>query len=216
MGLNLVIADDHPVALHGLRSWLERLPRERFRVAATATDGTGVLACLRGRDCDLLLMDWYMPDPGGLEGHLLLRQVAQRFPRLAVVVMTASLQPTVLGAALAAGAKGLFDKRSTLADLVRILREAARGGLGVSPGFEALLDRRYLSRHHWGGAKSHHLTAREREVLSLSDAGYNGRTIAARLSRSEKTISRQRRAALDKLGLNPDAEPPYLYPFSQA
>lgn len=216
MGLNLMIADDHPVALHGLRGWLEQLPRERFKVAATATDGSGVLASLRGRDCDVLLMDWYMPDPGGVEGHVLLRQVAQRFPRLVVVVMTASLQPTVLGAALAAGARGLFDKRSTLTDLTRILREAARGGLAVSPGFEALLGRHYLSRHHWGAASAAQLTAREREVLSLCDAGYNGRAIAARLSRSEKTISRQRRAALDKLGLNPNADPPYLSPFPEA
>lgn len=214
MGLNLVIADDHPVALYGLSGWLARLPREPFRICATASNGGELLANLRGRDCDLLLVDWYMPDPGGFEGHRLLQQVIQRYPRLAVVVMTASLQPTVLGAALAAGARGLFDKRSTLSDLPRILREAARGKLAVSPGFEALLDRHYLSRHNWGLADPHNLTAREREVLLLSDAGYNGRAIAARLSRSEKTISRQRRAALDKLGLNPDAEPPFFYPFS--
>jgi len=207
MALSILIADDHPAVLYGLRQALERQPRNRFVVSDTVEGGEALMRSLRGRDCDVALVDWYMPAEAGPAGRELLARLRSVFPQTAVVVMTASQQPAVLAACLAAGAKGLFDKRESTEHLPRLLNHAAQGKLCVSPGLEAVLDRHYLSRHHWGLENTNALTPREREVIRLSAEGYTGRQIAARLQRSEKTISRQRRSALDKLGLNADALP---------
>lgn len=207
MALNILIADDHPAVLYGLRQMLENQPRTRFVVGDTVEGGQALLRSLRGRDCDLALVDWYMPPERGPSGRELLIRLRMTFPQTAVVVMTASQQPAVLAASLAAGARGLYDKRESGEHLPRILTQAAQGKLCISPSLETVLERHYLSRHHWGKDNQQALTPREREVMRLIAAGYTGREIAAQLQRSEKTISRQRRSALDKLGLNPDAVP---------
>jgi len=49
------------------------------------------------------------------------------------------------------------------------------------------------------------LSEREMEVVRLFVQGLSGRQIAAQLNRSEKTISRQKRTAMDKLGLVHDS-----------
>jgi two-component system capsular synthesis response regulator RcsB len=210
MALSIVIADDHPVALHGLSQLLQTGQRQRFKICATVTDGAALLRSLRGQHCDLALVDWHMPARDGPQGRELLEHLRHTFPQVALVVMTATQQPTLLGACLNLGAKGLYDKRGGAAQLQRILIQAAHGKVCISPGFEAVLERHYLSRRHWGVDNQRLLSPREREVINLSAEGYSGREIATRLGRSEKTISRQRRAALDKLGLNADAVPPYL------
>ncbi|WP_263264210.1 response regulator transcription factor [Pseudomonas sp. RIT-PI-S] len=209
MALSIAIADDHPVLLHGLRQQLQSTSRKRFEVCASVTSGQALLRSLRGLTCDLALVDWHMPAHEGPTGGELLLCLREAFPRVALVVMTASQQPTLLGACLAAGAKGLYDKRGDSEQLQRILIQAAHGKTSVSPGFEAVLERHYLSRRHWGQENRQLLSPREREVINLSAEGYSGREIAARLARSEKTISRQRRSALDKLGLHADALPLY-------
>jgi two-component system capsular synthesis response regulator RcsB len=209
MVLSIVVADDHPVALHGLSQMLRSGPRRRFEVCATVTNGSALLRALRGRACDLALVDWHMPARDGPDGYELLLQLRRTYPQVALVVMTASQQPALLGACLNLGARGLYDKRGCAEQLQRLLVQAAQGKVSVSPGFEAVLERHYLSRRHWGVDNSALLSPREHEVINLSAQGYSGRDIATRLARSEKTISRQRRSALDKLGLNADALPPY-------
>lgn len=113
MALNILIADDHPAVLYGLRQMLENQPRTRFVVGDTVEGGQALLRSLRGRDCDLALVDWYMPPERGPSGRELLIRLRMTFPQTAVVVMTASQQPAVLAASLAAGARGLYDKRES-------------------------------------------------------------------------------------------------------
>lgn len=210
MALRLIIADDHPVMLQGLTDQLRHVRRHRFDICDKVTDGGALLRSLRGRDCDLALVDWHMPARDGPDGHALIEQLREIYPQVGLVVMTASRQPTSLGICLNLGVKGLYDKHSNIEDLQRILLGVSQNKVCVSPSFETVLNRHYLSRRHWGQDNNHLLSAKEREVITLSAEGYSGREIAARLARSEKTISRQRRSALDKLGLNADAEPPYL------
>lgn len=210
MAVSLIIADDHPVMLQGLVDQLRSVRRHRFDICDTVSNGRALLRSLRGRECALALVDWHMPARDGPDGHTLIAQLRQTFPQLGIVVMTASRQPTLLGTCLNLGVRGLYDKHGGIEELQQILIQVGQGKLSVSPHFETVLNRHYLSRRHWGVDNHHLLSAKEREVITLSAQGYSGRDIAARLARSEKTISRQRRSALDKLGLNADAEPPYL------
>jgi len=204
--LSIAIADDHPVVLNGVRHALEAMPG-RFHIVTQAQNADELLKGLRGRPCDVALVDWSMPSGAQADGCALLDTLGVRYPALTVVVMTTSLQPALLGACLAAGAKGLFDKRSDPATLPLLLIRAAQGKTSISPGFESILSHQYQARRYWGADTSALLTLREKEVIALGMKGMTGRQIATQLGRSEKTISRLRRSALDKLGLEAHAMP---------
>jgi DNA-binding NarL/FixJ family response regulator len=61
----VLVADDHPVVLNGLRRVLENQPD--FRVVAHAADGDEAVACALAHDVELAILDISMPRKSGLE-----------------------------------------------------------------------------------------------------------------------------------------------------
>ncbi|PPA00680.1 DNA-binding response regulator, partial [Pseudomonas sp. MWU12-2312b] len=127
----------------------------------------------------------------------------RHFPHLPLIVMTMLRNPSLLQALLNTGVNGLFDKRSPLSELKRAAHTVIKGRRYLCPAFAEALEAQSLP-----GAgmemPSVSLSDRELEVVRLFVQGLSGRQIAAQLNRSEKTISRQKRTAMDKLGLGHD------------
>jgi two-component system response regulator AlgR len=82
--LNVVIADDEPLARDRLRALLEEQPG--IRVVATAADGAQALLACAVQHPDLVLLDVSMPGMDGLETA---RHLAASEPRPAVIFCTA-------------------------------------------------------------------------------------------------------------------------------
>ena len=80
---------------------------------------------------------------------------------------------------------------------------STKGRRYLCPTFAGILDAQSLPACG-SDAPSVSLSEREMEVVRLFVQGLSGRQIAAHLNRSEKTISRQKRTAMDKLGLGHD------------
>lgn len=199
--IKTIVADDHSAVRLGLRIALERAPRARFSVVGEAENANRVLESLQQQACDLLITDYRMPQLEGGDGLALLRQVRLRYPRLPVLVLTTLDNPMVLRAILDSGARGLYDKQECLSHLSTAAYSLMRGNHYLSERFT-----RRLAEHeveHRGARER--LSARELEVLKLLVGGLSGRDVAARLQRSEKTISRQKRCAMEKLGIGHDA-----------
>jgi two-component system capsular synthesis response regulator RcsB len=129
--------------------------------------------------------------------------VKRHFPQVSLIVMTMLRNPSLLQALLNTGVCGLFDKRSPLSELKRAVQSVARGRRYLSPSFADILEAQSLPRAS-DDAPVVSLSERELEVVRLFVQGLSGRQIAAQLNRSEKTISRQKRTAMDKLGLDHD------------
>lgn len=199
--IKTIVADDHSAVRLGLRIALERAPRSRFSVVAEADNASRVLELLEQHACDLLITDYRMPQHQGGDGLALLRQVRLRYPRLPVLVLTTLDNPMVLRAILDSGARGLYDKQECLSNLSTAAYSLMRGSHYLSARFTRRLAE-YEVEHR--GAHER-LSARELEVLKLLVGGLSGRDVAARLERSEKTISRQKRCAMEKLGISHDA-----------
>jgi two-component system capsular synthesis response regulator RcsB len=199
--IKTIVADDHSAVRLGLRIALERAPRARFSVVGEAENANRVLESLQQQACDLLITDYRMPQLGGGDGLALLRQVRLRYPRLPVLVLTTLDNPMVLRAILDSGARGLYDKQECLSHLSTAAYSLMRGNHYLSARFT-----RRLAEHEVEHRGAHErLSARELEVLKLLVGGLSGRDVAARLQRSEKTISRQKRCAMEKLGIGHDA-----------
>ncbi|MHC1654516.1 response regulator [Stenotrophomonas maltophilia] len=194
----IIIADDHPVVLHGIRIALQPHPMD---IVGSAHDGAGLLQLVDGHDCDAVLTDLSMPGDGP-DGPELIDILRSRHPELPVVVLTGARHPGLLDGLLRDGIRGLVDKCADFAQLAQALNAALAGQVFVSPQ----LRDRLLARDLLFARSPAALSAREREVLELLAAGLNVNAIAEHCGRSPKTISRQKAEAKRKLGLQTNQE----------
>lgn len=200
----IIIADDHPVVLHGIRIVLEN---HQMEVAGAAADGAGLLQLLRQHLCHAVLTDLSMPGPGP-DGPELLAVLRACYPALPVVVLTGARHPGLLDGLLRDGVHGLVDKSADFAELPQALHAAMAGQVFVSNQLRRHLQARDLL-HPRAPAT---LSAREHEVLQLLADGLSINAIADHSGRSAKTISRQKAEAKRKLGLQSNQE---LYDYLQ-
>jgi len=140
----IIIADDHPVVLHGIRIVLER---HNMCVTGAASDGAALLDLVARRPCHAVLTDLVMPGTGP-DGPELLGTLRHRYPALPVVVLTSARHPGLLDGLLRDGVQGLIDKSADFAELPRALRAAIAGRTFVSRQLRRLLESALLQIHH--------------------------------------------------------------------
>jgi two-component system capsular synthesis response regulator RcsB len=199
MVLRTIIADDHPVVLMGTRAALEATGD--IEVVGEGANGDQLLDLLTTRPCDVVVTDFSMPGGRHGDGLALIDLMRRRYPRLPVVVLTMVNNPAVLQAMRARGALGLCDKRAPLKEVAVAVRQAAAGRPYLSDTIRRQFD--IVGVH--ASCDASRLSAREMEVVRLYVGGMSITQIAERLSRSVKTVSRQKRDAMRKLGLDHDS-----------
>lgn len=204
MPIRIVIADDHPLLRQGLVKILSLEPD--MEVVGEAQDGQEVLERVAEHQPDIVLMDINMPKGGGLEAT---RVIAERFPRVGVIVLTIHDDEQYLYELISAGARGYMLKDSDPALVVEAIRHVYEGGSYVPPDlmnkvlgqFRRMHNQDapvYSRRSRQGGTT---LTDREREILQLIVDGRSNAEIAAALYISEKTVKNHVTNLLRKLGL---------------
>lgn len=198
--IRVLIADDHTVVRDGLRLIFE--DEEGFEVIGEAADGADAVHLTGELHPHVVLMDLRMPGMGGLEA---IEHIRERWPDVAVVILTTYNEDELMLRGLQAGARGYLLKDTTRQRLFDTLRAAAHG--------EALLDPERLSRvltqvpdfHSPAGSSTQgqvHLTQREREVLSGAARGERSKEIALRLGISERTVKAYLANIYEKLGVD--------------
>nr|WP_180206635.1 response regulator transcription factor [Pseudomonas sp. SbOxS1]NYU06894.1 response regulator transcription factor [Pseudomonas sp. SbOxS1] len=201
--LRIIIADDHPVVLTGIEMALSSFADPTCSVVAKAENADELIHHLQRTPCDLVISDYAMPYGRLPDGLALMGYLKRHFAPRPLIVVTMLRNPSLLQALLNIGVNGLFDKRSALNEVKRAVIAVAKGRRYLCPTFAEILDIQSLPASGFS-APSVNLSNREIEVVRLFAQGLSGRQIAAQLNRSEKTISRQKRTAMDKLGLGHD------------
>lgn len=191
--ITTVIADDHSVVRHGLRTLLDRMGGE-FDVVAEAADLGAVFEAVRTHRPRLLILDITMP--GGSSVGIVPEVLAEQ-PDLAITVLTMHQDPGYARAALRAGAHSFVLKQAEPDELLRAFRIAANRGSYVDPRLGARLA---------GALTDVPLSEREREVVRHVALGYTNAQIAERLYLSERTVKTYRARAVAKLGSSTRAE----------
>jgi two-component system capsular synthesis response regulator RcsB len=202
--LRIILADDHPVVLTGIQMALSSFSDPALSVVAKAESADELIQHLSGTPCDLVISDYSMPFGGRFpDGLALMGYLKRHFPHLPLIVITMLRNPSLLQALLNIGVNGLFYKRSPLSELKLAVQDVLKGRLSLCPAVAKILRAHDLPTSGTA-APLVNLSERELEVVRLFVLGMSGRQIAAQLNRSEKTISRQKRTAMDKLGLDHD------------
>jgi DNA-binding NarL/FixJ family response regulator len=178
--IRVLVVDDHALVRRGLSDLLGTA--EGIEVVGSLVDGSLAEAAVVEHEPDIVLMDLSMP---GLDGIDATRAVLGVRPATKVIMLTSFSENARIMAALDAGAVGYLLKDAEPEDIIRALRDAVAGGVPLSPkAARALLPTNRSSASSGVDA----LTAREREVLSLVAVGLPNKSIARRLTISEKTV----------------------------
>jgi len=177
--ITLVIADDHPVVLHGLVSLLRG--EKDFKVLAACADGATALGAIFIHSPDIALLDLRLPNMTGLE---VLDKISNGTLPTRVVILTAFTEDHDVLMAISRGVHGIVMKDSVANALIKCLRKVHGGGRCVP----AELAAKELQRQAKAASVSLSLTSRERDVIRLLAYGNSNKSVAEQLKISEGTL----------------------------
>jgi DNA-binding NarL/FixJ family response regulator len=197
----IVLADDHPIVLTGLRNLVESEPD--FTVVGEAASGPEALKVIRAARPDIAIVDVSLP---GMSGIVLARRLSEEAQDMKILMLTLHEDRAYLRQALDAGARGYVVKRSAAANLVSAVRSVIAGGIYIDPTIVKRVFRRPLANDHVSKSEIKDLTYRETEVLKLSSLGLTNKEISNRIGVGVKSIETFKSRGLAKLEIHSRAD----------
>lgn len=123
--LNVIIADDHPIVLFGIRKSLEQI--EWVNVVGEFEDSTSLINNLSKLDANVLITDLSMPGDKYGDGITLIKYIKRHYPDLAIIVLTMNNNPAILSSVLDLDIDGIVLKQGAPADLPKALAALQKG-----------------------------------------------------------------------------------------
>jgi len=181
MSIRLVLADDHPIVLDGLRTLFSAEPD--IDVLACAKSGDEALEAVRRHRPDILVLDIRMPGKNGL---VVLREMIRQQVATRTIILTAMGQEEVFDA-IRLGVHGVVLKDMPPKLLVRCVREVHAGRRWIEKASATHATERLFRREAVSQHISSILTRRELEIAQMLARGMHNRAIAEELSITEGT-----------------------------
>jgi len=191
--LRVLIADDHPLIVAGVRRALER--GEGIEVVGEAHTIQELEALVERRAPEVVLVDLRMPGVAGAEHIARLRD---QHPEVKIVVLSGSEDRPSIDMALNAGASAFVVKRASPSDVASVLRQVASGAVFHAPS-RPLGPPAGVAPEQAPGAE---LTGRERAILAAAARGMTTAQIARELICSEHTVKFHLGNIYRKLGVS--------------
>jgi DNA-binding NarL/FixJ family response regulator len=196
--VRVVLVDDHDLLRRGIKTMLET--EGDIQVVGEAPDGTEALKIVEDTVPDVVLIDVIMPNKDGIETT---RELKDALPKLEVVVLSGHDEQQFVFDALKAGASGYLLKTAELEEVVKTVRAAAHGEHQMDPGIANKTLNEFQSyQSHEVAEVFQPLTPREKEILGHMSDGLPNKTIASRLSISERTVTTHVANIYSKLHVN--------------
>jgi DNA-binding NarL/FixJ family response regulator len=205
--IRVLIIDDHPLFRNGIRWSLEAAGD--MEVVGEAENGQEAIKLAERALPDVVLVDINLPGLNGLE---VARVIKRRDPRIAMIVLSVYEDDEQLFQAIKVGAAAYSSKDVHPAELLRMIREVARG--------RYLINDSVLAKPHVATRVLHQfrelatsddeqtsalfapLTSREIEILDCIARGLSNKEIANELSISGQTVKNHITSILSKLQVN--------------
>ena len=202
-GLRVLLVDDSPIFLEGLRNLLMA---RGLTVVGLAHDGLDAQEKARLLRPDIIVMDVEMPNCNGLEAT---RAIKAGWPEAKIVMLSVSEDEKNLFEAIKSGASGYLLKNLDANAFVELLAGLARGEAILTPSLAVRLLAEYAHPAAPGGSASaseDELTDRQWQILDLAAHGLAYKEIGATLHLSEATIKYHMKQILERLHLESRAQ----------
>jgi two-component system, NarL family, invasion response regulator UvrY len=197
--LRIIITDDHPVVLKGLKE-----------IISDGFDNVTIDECSRGyellnkisnNDYDIVLLDISLPDINGLE---VLKEIKKRKRKLHVLILSMYPEENYAARALKSGAQGYLTKASASDELILAVRKILSGKKYISPAFAEKMMLDFESDTE--KPLHENLSDRELQVLSMIGTGKAVKEIAEELHLSANTVRTYRTRIMEKIGVKGTSE----------
>jgi DNA-binding NarL/FixJ family response regulator len=200
--IRVLIVDDHPVVLEGLRTMLST--DRNIEIVGEAGDGTEAVTMVEDKEPNVVLMDIRMPNMDGVQAT---RRIKHQFPSTAVIVLTMYDTDAYVVDAVRAGASGYLLKDATREMVVDTIRAVNSGATLIktsllTEAISSLVQSQKGRQPAEVGSPQEgveQLTAREREVLKLAAVGYSNKDIARELNITQDTVKKHMQSIMGKL-----------------
>jgi two-component system response regulator NreC len=202
--IKVVLADDHQIVRHGLRSLLSAEPD--IKVVGEADNGRAVVRLVQELSPQVVIMDISMPDLNGIEAT---RQILSDFSGVKVIALSMHSDSLFVLNMFKAGASGYLLKDCALEELVKAVRTVMNRKIYLSPSISDIVIKDFVigwSPEDSSSSAYSILTAREREVLQLMAEGKTTNQMAESLCISVKTVEAHRKQLMTKLDIHSVAE----------
>lgn len=137
--MNVIIADDHPIVLFGIRKSLEQI--EWVNVVGEFEDSTALINNLPKLDAHVLITDLSMPGDKYGDGITLIKYIKRHFPELSIIVLTMNNNPAILSAVLDLDIEGIVLKQGAPTDLPKALAALQKGKKFTPESVSRLLEK---------------------------------------------------------------------------
>ncbi len=195
MTVNVVVADDHPVVLDGLRHFAANA---NVAIVSHVQQLELMEETVRRFKPDVLVMEVRM---GGQDALKTLETLRDRFPILPVVVFSGFVDSTHIARAAALGCADYVAKTSPCMALFESVQNAADGIRAPENSLMAITKSR-MRRPHQVYDHDVPLTNREMQVLEHISMGLSNREIGKSLAISIETVKEHVQNIFRKLDVN--------------
>ena len=201
--MHVLIVDDHAFVCVGLKATLSE---EFGDIQVTTTDhGDTALTILAKESIDLAIVDLFMP--GGAGGFNFIEMLCESYPKLPLIVLSASENPTHIRKCLDFGAAGFVTKSAPKDALFEAIAKALSGERYVPDSLiESMPEVARVIDEVDSGADidiiSALVTDRQMDILLRITQGRSNKQIARELDLSENTVKVHVSATLRALGLS--------------
>jgi len=197
--LRVLLADDHPIVLEGLKNLLGG----EFEIIGDVQDGRDLVAQAATLHPDVIVADISMPQLNGIEAA---RQIKKTDKNIKIVFLTMHPDATYAANAFEAGASGFVLKHSAPSELITAIHEATKGRTYVTPLIAGDLIRTYQEGGSPGKDLFKKISPRQREILQLLAEGKSGKEIASILNISARTVEFHKYRMMEQLNIKTSAE----------
>lgn len=193
--IKVLICDDHPLVLEGIRAVLETY--DHIEVVGAVNSARAALSLAEVHKPDVVMMDINMPELSGLDAVELFRE---RFPHARLLMLSMHDSREYISTAVMYGASGYILKDVSTSEIIAAIEAVAANGTYFSSGVADALLRKEAKPD-----ADIPLTTREQSVLLLLAGGKSNKDVAAHLDISVRTVETHRKNIKKKLGISTTA-----------
>lgn len=191
----LLLVDDHPIFLDGLKQFLST--DESFSITC-AKSADEAFRAISEVDFDLLLLDVSIIGGGGMKILQTVREAGSDIP---IIFLTVHITPEDTVEAMRIGINGIILKESAPAEIMQSIRKVLQGETSYDNGVTERALHHSVENPTSSTNALESLTAREREIVNLVSTGLRNREIADECGLTEGTVKTHMHNIFGKIGV---------------